>query len=207
MAGFWKPVRQRALKQTFELVRLDQTGRIVLWAGLLAAAALTAPSFGEGLIRAFAVIGATALVGLGVYFVKLVSIPPKVAAEVEEAHAAKIAALRAEVTTTANDRDALRAELVELKKPPPRPSRDPDGVYQHGRHVGVVHLPQPNPASGVVVFARINGLEFNPDQQFEYRDWILKLQSMDVLTRADTSGQRGETGYHGAVCSIVGRKP
>jgi hypothetical protein len=69
--------------------------------------------------------------------------------------------------------------------------RDPDGIYQLGRQVGTVELPEVDESKSTISFHRIIGaVNFNPNQDFEYRDYILHIRGISAETGGDFSGQR-----------------
>jgi hypothetical protein len=155
MAGYWKSVRALAWKETLEVVRLDQWARIVLWLTVLGATALTAPSVAEGAVRAGAVVGATLAVGLGIFLVKLVAIPPKLARQSDE------------------QRENALAELRDLKSAAV-PARDPDGVYQWGQRVGTAHEVRQELNKGLIIFGTLEtDGRFSAEHKFEYRTFKL----------------------------------
>ena len=66
---------------------------------------------------------------------------------------------------------------IPAPAPTPAPTRDPDGIYQFDRQVGSVTLADPNPSAGYIQFGMISaGGDFNPKQEFEYRDYILNTR-------------------------------
>jgi hypothetical protein len=74
---------------------------------------------------------------------------------------------------------------------PPSPTRDPDGIYQLGRQVGTVELPEVDESKSTISFRRIVGaVNFNPNQDFEYRDYILHIRGISAEAGGDFSGQR-----------------
>jgi hypothetical protein len=70
-------------------------------------------------------------------------------------------------------------------------ARDPDGIYQLGKQVGTVEVPEVDESKSTISFHRIVGaVNFNPNQDFEYRDYILHIRGISAETRGDFSGQR-----------------
>ncbi|RYY85159.1 MAG: hypothetical protein EOO15_17720 [Chitinophagaceae bacterium] len=230
MAGYWKPIRAQARKETFELVRLDQPGRIVLWIAVLTApisvVVWSASNTIEAATRALAVVGATALVGLGIYCVKLIRIPKRLADQAEKAEAANLASLRAlhevglgeqatlydaqlsnvraELKKATEDLTAARAEVLVLKNPPP-PARDPNGIYQLNRHVGTVHGAMRQLANGVVTFQLLDGFaDFNQDAVFDYQELKLKVSSVRATATTASMGLRQSLKLSQVTCAVVG---
>jgi len=69
--------------------------------------------------------------------------------------------------------------------------RDPDGIYQLGRQVGTVERPEVDESKSTISFHRIVGtVNFNPNQDFQYRDYILHIRGISAETAGDFSGQR-----------------
>ncbi len=194
MAGYWKSVRSQAWRETRETVRLDQWGRVVLWTALLGAAAVTAPTLVEGATRAMAVVGVTAIVGLGIFLLKIVAIPPRLAASVDADHAATAAKLRA-------------------LESPTSPARDPDGVYQWDEKVGSVGEVRQEVDKGRITFGTLSaGDRFSKDNVFQYRSFKLRFVSCDGGAGIHFGSQVGGVDrqhsssftWRNVICEVVG---
>jgi hypothetical protein len=83
-------------------------------------------------------------------------------------------------------------------------NRDPDGIYQFGRQVGTVELPQIDEGKSTVFFQRIVGaVNLNNDRQFEYRKYVLRIRDELGETSSDLSGQQNRSLF-AVQCDIVG---
>jgi hypothetical protein len=83
-------------------------------------------------------------------------------------------------------------------------NRDPDGIYQFGKQVGTVELPQIDKSKPTVFFQRIVGaMNLNTDREFEYRKYVLRIRRELGETTSDLSGQRDRTLF-AVLCDIVG---
>lgn len=98
--------------------------------------------------------------------------------------------------------DALEAEIARLKAEPPPASRDPDGIFQHGVQVGRVVLALTDPARGSASFQQIvEAADFDTSAEFDYRDWVLRLQGVGGDMRSQIGGTRSRT-LSQVVCRI-----
>jgi hypothetical protein len=111
-----------------------------------------------------------------------------------------------------NERIAvLQATIQQLStKKPDTPSppdhQDPDGIFQLGKQVGSVELPQVDESRSTVVFQRITGaMNFNSTREFEYRNYTLRVRSFAAETRGDFSGQRSRALVR-VECEILAKK-
>jgi hypothetical protein len=79
-----------------------------------------------------------------------------------------------------------------------------DGIYQFGKQVGTVKLPQIGESKSTVYFQRIVGaVNLNIDREFEYQKYVLHIRSELGETTSDLSGQR-DRALFGVLCDIVG---
>jgi hypothetical protein len=109
---------------------------------------------------------------------------------------------------------ALFAVLCDIVGPAstgstPRPltegdNRDPDGIYQSGKQVGTVELPQIDEGKSTVFFQRIVGAaNLNNGGEFEYRKYVLRIRGELGETTSDLSGQQNRALF-AVLCDIVG---
>jgi hypothetical protein len=79
-----------------------------------------------------------------------------------------------------------------------------DGIYQLGKQVGTVELPQIDESKSTVFFQRIVGaMDLNKDREFEYQKYVLRIRGELGETSSDLSGQRSRALF-GVLCDIVG---
>jgi hypothetical protein len=84
--------------------------------------------------------------------------------------------------------------------------RDPDGIYQRGQKVGTVTEASCVPSQGIVRFGGLEGgNDFNPNEQFEYRNYLLELSETPIFGRSKFPGTGWMTTISKAVCRIVSR--
>jgi hypothetical protein len=117
-------------------------------------------------------------------------------------------AVKGERDSVKADRDEARRLLAAKENPAPAlPARNPDGIYQLNKLVGIVLSPQVDISHGVVYFMRINdAVEFNDAREFEYRDLLLRLAEPKP---AEASGQMAGRPFRALInvtAEIVGRK-
>lgn len=121
MVGYWKTIRKQAAKETFELVRLDQPGRILLWMFLLIAAGVSAMrDWAAAANRVLTVVGATAIGGLLIFAAKLIRIPVRQAKDKDD----EIAALKARIV------EMEMAESAAANSPPGDAIPSPDWLIK-----------------------------------------------------------------------------
>ena len=208
MASYWQGIRKRAWRDVVELFRWDNPWRVMIWLAPIIAAGV---GLYVGVVAGlpFQTLGTAAIIALLALLAfawKMASLPAVLAAEAEARHKSEMDGLRAERDLAILERDAARTEITELRKPAPPPARDPDGVYQFGRIVGRVVAPRVEASAGLVLCDQIFGAaDLNTDQQFEYRDFVLRLSSSNGEAMANMSGRR-ERCIHGARCQIIDRK-
>jgi hypothetical protein len=111
-----------------------------------------------------------------------------------------------------NERIAvLQATIQQLSakrpdSPAPPDHQDPDGIFQLGKQVGSVELPQVDESRSKVVFQRITGaVNFNSNREFEYRNYTLRVRNIGAETKGDFSGQRSRA-LVGVECEILDKK-
>jgi hypothetical protein len=81
---------------------------------------------------------------------------------------------------------------------------DRDGIYQFGKQVGTVQLPQIDESKSTVFFQRIVGaMNLNSDREFEYQKYVLHIRGELGETTSDLSGQR-DRALFAVLCDIVG---
>ena len=98
--------------------------------------------------------------------------------------------------------NALEAEIARLKAEPPPASRDPDGIFQRGVQVGRVVLALTDPARGSATFQQIvEAADFDTSAEFDYRDWVLRLQGVGGDMRSQIGGTRSRA-LSQVVCRI-----
>ena len=98
--------------------------------------------------------------------------------------------------------EALEAEVARLKAEPPPASRDPDGIFQHGVQVGRVVLALADPARGSATFQQIvEAADFDTSAEFDYRDWVLRLEGVGGDMRSQIGGTRSRA-LSQVVCRI-----
>jgi hypothetical protein len=79
-----------------------------------------------------------------------------------------------------------------------------DGIYQFGKQVGTVQLPQIDESKSTVFFQRIVGaMDFNSDREFEYQKYVLHIRGELGETTSDLSGRR-DRALFAVLCDIVG---
>jgi hypothetical protein len=116
---------------------------------------------------------------------------------VEMRYAERIAVLQA----TIQQLQAVKPASVPSAQP-----RDPDAIFQLGRHVGNVESPRVDESKSVVWFDRITGaIDFDKNREFEYRNYVLQVRSLQAESRVDMAGQRSRA-LNGVVCVILSRK-
>lgn len=97
---------------------------------------------------------------------------------------------------------ALEQEIVRLKAEPPPASRDPDGIFQNGVQIGRVILALVDPATGSASFQQIvEAADFDTSAEFDYRDWVLRLEGVGGDMRSQIGGTRSRS-LSRVVCRI-----
>jgi len=94
--GYWGDVHRRARRETLELVKLEHPGRAAFTLGLVVVPALIiwwAAADSTAWLRALATVGAMAICGALGYGVKMLTIPPAMAAEAEDERKKLVATL------------------------------------------------------------------------------------------------------------------
>lgn len=83
--------------------------------------------------------------------------------------------------------------------------RDPDGIYQFDQKVATVTAAEVDRGRGLVAFKELisQGDIFNPDKDFQYRDYVLHLAGSDAITGASMSGLKVRR-WINARCEIKG---
>jgi hypothetical protein len=101
---------------------------------------------------------------------------------------------------------ALEAEIARLRAEPLPPSRDPDAIFQNGVQVGRAILGLADPATGSASFQQIaEAADFDTSAEFDYRDWVLKLEGVGGDARSQIGGMRQRT-LSRVVCRIDRRR-
>lgn len=106
----------------------------------------------------------------------------------------------------AKSKDERIAKLSSQSRPQSSAphNRDPDGIYQLGKQVGTVELPQIDEGKSTVFFQRIVGaMNLDNDREFEYRKYVLRIRRELGETRSDLSGQQNRALF-AVRCDIVG---
>lgn len=201
--GYWRQVRRQAWKRTAGAVgrtplRLAAwllaqiAGAAVVW---LALGRLGVPP-GEVRIVASAVpFLAWPLLHLG----HLIGAPAALHRELRAAGEARQAADAARIA-------ALETEIARLRAEPLPPSRDPDAIFQNGVQVGRAILGLADPATGSASFQQIaEAADFDTSAEFDYRDWVLKLEGVGGDARSQIGGMRQRT-LSRVVCRIDRRR-
>jgi hypothetical protein len=105
--------------------------------------------------------------------------------------------------------DIVSSNPSDATAPTPRPAaessdRDPDGIYQSGKQVGTVEVPQIDEDKSTIFFERIAGaIDLNNDREFEYGKYVLRIRGELGETRSDLSGQQNRVLF-AVLCDIVG---
>jgi hypothetical protein len=83
--------------------------------------------------------------------------------------------------------------------------RDPDGVYQFDQKVAIVVAAKVDRSRSLITFEAIRSPEdkFNPDRDFQYREYILHLDKMTSKTKGTISGFTSSQ-YINPECTITG---
>jgi hypothetical protein len=101
---------------------------------------------------------------------------------------------------------AREAEIARLEAEPLPPSRDPDAIFQNGVQVGRAILGLADPATGSASFQQIaEAADFDTSAEFEYRDWVLRLEGVGGDARSQIGGTRQRT-LSRVVCRIDRRR-
>lgn len=191
-----KATLKRAWKEALAEVRIDTPVRFMtavvspfISAGLVWWATGNAPlAGGVGVAVLFAIL-------LAVFTTKLFTVPLEMAKEAYRERAE----LSDRVTT-------LEATIAKLKEPPPKPARDPNGVYQLEALVGHGHNVRRMIGDGLVVIGELSCTgEFNQSQDFEYQDLALRLDSFDYEASVGGLAANPRKAFFNARCVIVRR--
>lgn len=134
----------------------------------------------------------------------------------QNSYDAEARALRATITQLQASNDALSRKLADAEKQPGgvpvsalslKIPREPDGIYQFGRRVGDASGAEIQEGAGKAFFTRIRSQgNFNNENDFEYRDFILRILSSQAKTNAMASGFSYQQ-ILVVTCQIVGRLP
>jgi hypothetical protein len=130
---------------------------------------------------------------------------------IEAAATAKREATKAE--RRAAEAEPEKGELEARQPEPPEEKRfaalvlallQGDGIYQFGKQVGTVQLPQIDESKSTVFFLRIVGaMNLNSDREFEYQKYVLHIRGELGETTSGLSGQR-DRALFAVLCDIVG---
>lgn len=164
-------IATRAFKESAEFVRWPKVSAVVTAiVVVLGSGIATQLTTGNVPITIASSLISIACLFLLVFLFKLVAVP--IAMANETASAREIA--EAELSTRI---DALNREVAELTRPKPEAPRNPDGIYQHGEIVGNTVGARRLPNTSWYHFDQINADgNFDPDSEFEYREWALILE-------------------------------
>jgi hypothetical protein len=217
--GYWRQIAIRAWAASRKAAKIDTREALgILVGGQALLAAFFWYTTGDAGLAAR--IGATALPFLLLFPLfawKFLGAPAELQHELVAAnkgeievlkanYESQVTSLRGEIIAGEDDRKKLENEIATLRAPPLPPARDPDAIYQHGRAVGKVTLPNKQIDQSIVTFSHIySGDEFAPHQAFDYHDLILKITACQAETRAVMAGSVNRS-FVGAICQIVGRR-
>jgi hypothetical protein len=183
-----KSIAARAWKEALGEVRLDTPVRLVTGIGTPFVSAGAVWWFTGSIAWAgIAGLGFVVIVLLAVFIVKMFAVPIAIARD------------------GATENEGLGTQIAELEQrilvltaPPPPPDRGPDAIYQHGDEVGGVVGARRIPSSSIFWFDQINHQgRFDPNAEFEYREWVLLKQSVQAMTNAKMAGA-----IHAAVIGV-----
>ena len=209
--GYWRAVARRAWEEAAKVVKLDSRKLLmVLLLGQIANAVLLVLFLGtenlpENLWARAAAFASPFLLFVPFFLWEFFATPPKMHAEQLADRAAVELARSTELGDLRSTVGRLSDEIAALKAPR-QPSRDPDGIYQHGTLVGQVRMADKQLARGVVIIGQISaGGDFARDDPFEYHDLLLRLES--CASESSISGLAAEhrQSFNHAVCQVLGR--
>jgi hypothetical protein len=103
----------------------------------------------------------------------------------------------------ARELDAAKEDALAALEKATKTARDPDGIYQFGRHVGKVDTPRVSLSEGKALFEALFANALNPEKPFEYRDHVLKIAKFDVRHIVIEGGRRTEV-FGAVVADIIG---
>jgi len=85
------------------------------------------------------------------------------------------------------------------------PAREADALYQNGNPAARVEGPRVDEQARVVHFDEIHSMkQLNPDAEFEFQKWRLRLEHAEVSIGLDTSAPEKGRILRGVSCKIVG---
>jgi len=206
--GYWREVSGRAFWAAAKTARIESGEAVVM---LIVSQSVLAVLlwYLSGDANIWVRIGTAALPFLllaPLYVWKFWTIPPQMAVEASAEHAADISRLQSKLDTLNADKAALQNKIAALGAPPPPPSRDPDGIYQHGVKVGTVVRPEVDLSRSAAHFVEVrSGDTFNGSADFEYRDFVLRIEKTGAATKAIVAGQVNRA-FHDVLCHVVGRR-
>ncbi|HEY6983873.1 MAG TPA: hypothetical protein VH499_23215 [Reyranella sp.] len=193
--GYWREVHRRALRRIAK-DGLGSPGRLIVYFVAQSAGAVVIwlalgrsgmPASGARLVASAAPFLALPLL----YLWRLIGAPASLHRDMQARQAQSAARI-----------EALERRIAELEAEPPPPSRDPDGIFQHGVQVGRVILPLADPARSSATFQQIvEAADFDASAEFDYRDWVLSLQGVGGDVRSRIGGTRSRS-LSNVVCRI-----
>ena len=201
--SYWRQVRRRAWKRTANAVGRTPL-RVAAWLlAQIAGAAVVWLALGRlGVPPGEVRIVASAVPFLAwplLYLWRLIGAPAALHRELQAASDARQSADAARVA-------ALEAEIARLEAEPLPPSRDPDAIFQNGVQVGRAILGLADPATGSASFQQIaEAADFDTSAEFDYRDWVLRLEGVGGDARSQIGGMRQRT-LSRVVCRIDRRR-
>jgi hypothetical protein len=179
--GYWGRVFKLAWGEARQEVRWDSPVRVVQnIGGPIVAGVVVWMATKQIAWSAVATLGVAALLAIAVFFAKVWGIPPRISAQAGADRRANERELESRNEDLRAQNERLRGEIHAIKNPPP-PARDPDGIYQNGAQVGRVVGAIPDPQHSLVKFAEIGSDgSLNPEREFDYREWVLRIASSDA---------------------------
>lgn len=201
--GYWRQVRRQAWNGTASAVGRTPL-RVLAWlVAQIAGAAVVWLALGRlgvppGEVRIVA--SAVPLLAWPLFYLwRLIGAPAALHRELQAASDARQSADAARVA-------ALEAEIARLEAEPLPPSRDPDAIFQNGVQVGRAILGLADPATGSASFQQIaEAADFDTSAEFDYRDWVLRLEGVGGDARSQIGGTRQRT-LSRVVCRIDRRR-
>ncbi|WIM09331.1 hypothetical protein [Enhydrobacter sp.] len=201
--GYWRQVHRRALARTAKGVGATPLRFLAFFAAQAAGAAavwLILGRLGMPATEPRLVASAVPFLALPfLYLWRLVGAPAALHRSLHEEMKAQQARDAARIA-------ALEAEVARLEAEPLPPSRDPDAIFQQGVQVGRVVLALADPATGSASFQQIvEAADFDASAEFDYRDWVLRLEGVGGDARSQIGGTRQRT-LSRVVCRIERRR-
>jgi hypothetical protein len=119
-----------------------------------------------------------------------------------------ISYLQRQLDDLQKDRQANALHPPSTKEPArEQEQRNPDAMYQLGSKVGTIVAAEQDLGQGIVSFKRIDGTgDFNENQDFEYRELTVKIESYSDTFIIRAFGTTTQKTFIGVKAKIIGRR-